>query len=43
MKFASKEAEALQRYLRAHPEVTDVLLTGGDPMIMGSHHMAAQI
>ena len=23
-------------YLRAHPEVTSVLITGGDPMIMGS-------
>lgn len=43
LKFASKEAEALQRYLRAHPEVTDVLVTGGDPMIMGTHHLAAQI
>ncbi len=43
LKFASKEAEALQRYLRAHPEVTDVLITGGDPMIMGTHHLAAQI
>jgi len=25
-----------QTYLRAHPEVTSVLLTGGDPMIMGT-------
>lgn len=34
MKFAAKEADQLVAYLRAHPEVTDVLITGGDPMIM---------
>lgn len=34
LKFAAKEADGLVRYLRAHPEVSDVLLTGGDPMIM---------
>lgn len=35
-KFAMKEAEALVQYLREHEEVTDVLFTGGDPMIMKS-------
>jgi KamA family protein len=35
LKFASDDIEHLVRYLRAHPEVTSVLLTGGDPMIMG--------
>jgi len=34
LKFAAKEANDLARYLHAHPEVTDVLFTGGDPMIM---------
>ncbi|MCH2100319.1 MAG: lysine 2,3-aminomutase [Planctomycetes bacterium] len=34
LKFASREAEGLASYLREHPEVTDVLLTGGDPMVM---------
>jgi len=34
MKFASKQADELVGYLRAHPYVTDVLFTGGDPMIM---------
>ena len=34
LKFATKEGGNLVRYLRAHPEVTDVLFTGGDPMIM---------
>ena len=34
LKFATREVDGLTRYLRAHPEVTDVLFTGGDPMIM---------
>ena len=33
-KFAMKEADALVKYLKAHPEITDVLFTGGDPAIM---------
>ncbi|MBG0814728.1 KamA family radical SAM protein [Planomonospora sp. ID82291] len=35
LKFASDDVAALVSYLRSHPEVTSVLLTGGDPMIMG--------
>lgn len=35
LKFASDDIEQLVVYLRQHPEVTSVLLTGGDPMIMG--------
>ncbi len=34
LKFANKEADALVGYVRAHPELTDVLFTGGDPLIM---------
>jgi KamA family protein len=34
LKFASREAETLVAYLKAHREVTSVLFTGGDPMIM---------
>jgi len=34
LRFATREAETLVAYLRAHPEVTNVLITGGDPMIM---------
>ena len=34
MKFAMKEGEQLVQYLREHPEISDVLFTGGDPMIM---------
>jgi L-lysine 2,3-aminomutase len=35
LKMASDNIGALVGYLRAHPEVTSVLVTGGDPMIMG--------
>ncbi len=35
LKMASDDVERLKRYLSAHPEVTSVLFTGGDPMIMG--------
>jgi KamA family protein len=34
MKFAMKEGDQLVQYLREHPEISDVLFTGGDPMIM---------
>jgi len=34
LKFASREAESLFDYIKAHPEVQSVLFTGGDPMIM---------
>lgn len=33
-KFAAKEAVALKEYVQLHREVTDLLFTGGDPMIM---------
>ncbi|MFI6817055.1 KamA family radical SAM protein [Nonomuraea sp. NPDC050328] len=35
LKFASDDVKQLAEYLKAHPNVTSVLLTGGDPMIMG--------
>ncbi len=34
LKFAARDAEQLVDYLHAHPEVSDVLFTGGDPMVM---------
>ncbi|MDH5403504.1 MAG: 4Fe-4S cluster-binding domain-containing protein [Candidatus Heimdallarchaeota archaeon] len=33
-KFASKEVDKLIEYLQIHPEVSDLLFTGGDPMVM---------
>lgn len=34
LKFANRESEMLERYVRQHDEVQSVLLTGGDPLIM---------
>ena len=34
LKFAMKEVDILIKYIKAHPEITDLLFTGGDPMIM---------
>ncbi|MBL4632852.1 MAG: 4Fe-4S cluster-binding domain-containing protein [Kofleriaceae bacterium] len=36
LKFAARESETLVEYLRDHPEVTSVLITGGDPMVMNT-------
>ncbi|HSB49730.1 MAG TPA: lysine 2,3-aminomutase, partial [Nitrosopumilaceae archaeon] len=32
MKFAMREGEQMVQYIREHPEISDVLFTGGDPM-----------
>lgn len=34
LKFSNKEPDLLRRYVEQHPEVTSVLFTGGDPMVM---------
>ena len=39
LKISSKDAVGLHRYLAAHPTVTDLLITGGDPMIMKTRVM----
>ncbi len=43
LKFQSKEVEILIDYIKAHPEITDILFTGGDPMIMSSRFLRAYI
>ena len=35
LKMATDDVDTLVAYLHEHPEVTSVLITGGDPMIMG--------
>jgi KamA family protein len=35
LKIATDDTARIADYLRQHPEVTSVLITGGDPMIMG--------
>ena len=36
LKFATKEINLLVDYLKEHTEVSDVLFTGGDPMVMSA-------
>lgn len=43
LRIASAEAARMHAYLRDHPEVTDVLLTGGDPLVMKTAHLKAYI
>lgn len=34
LKFATDESKRFQNYLKTHTEISDVLFTGGDPMVM---------
>lgn len=43
LRFASREVGKLIRYLKKHKEVTDVLFTGGDPMVMKASNLAAYV
>lgn len=43
LKFASREVDRLIAYLQANPQVTDVLFTGGDPLIMSARNLAQYI
>lgn len=43
LKFAMKEADLFLKYLRVHKEVTDVLFTGGDPMVMNAAILGSYI
>uniref|UniRef100_A0A6U6EBX6 Radical SAM core domain-containing protein n=1 Tax=Odontella aurita TaxID=265563 RepID=A0A6U6EBX6_9STRA len=40
LRFAQKEADSLFNYLDEHKEVSDILMTGGDPMIMRTKSLA---
>jgi KamA family protein len=43
LRFATDESRRFQEYLKRHKEVTDILLTGGDPMIMGLRNIKAYL
>jgi KamA family protein len=43
LKFASNDADVLAQYVTEHPEVTDVLITGGDPLLMKTEILASYI
>jgi L-lysine 2,3-aminomutase len=43
LRFAAPNPSGLVEYLRQHSEVSDVLVTGGDPMIMSSDRLRAHM
>jgi KamA family protein len=43
LRMATNEAQGLHAYLRQHRCVTDLLLTGGDPMVMRTRYLEAYL
>lgn len=43
LKFAMKETDLLVRYVQEHTEVSDVLFTGGDPLVMSAKKLEEYI
>ena len=43
LKFAMNEANLLAGYIKSKPDVTDILFTGGDPMVMSAKKFSAYI
>ena len=43
LRFAGSEVDILARYLADHTEVSDVLFTGGDPLIMSTRVLRSQV
>lgn len=42
-RFAARETDSLIAWLREHPEVTDLLYTGGDPLVMSARNLASYL
>ena len=40
LRISSNETAQLHQYLRSHKDISDLLVTGGDPMVMKTQHMA---
>jgi len=43
VRYATDASHRFQRYVRDHPELTDLLFTGGDPMTMNARHLRAYL
>lgn len=43
LKFATDESQKFQGYIKEHKEITDILLTGGDPLIMNLKNLKIYI
>lgn len=43
LRFATDESKRFQKYIQNHKELTDILITGGDPMIMNLSNLKEYI
>lgn len=43
LKFASKETELLVKYLKSQPKASNILFTGGDPLVMSAKLLGSYI
>ena len=43
LRFSAKEADHLHTYIREHKAISDLLVTGGDPMVMKTRHLAGYL
>ena len=43
LKFATDESKIFQDYIKSNKDITDVLFTGGDPMVMSAKNLSAYI
>jgi KamA family protein len=43
LRFATDESRRFQKYIKNHKELTDILITGGDPMIMNLNNIKEYI
>ncbi|MCL7488623.1 MAG: lysine 2,3-aminomutase [Desulfobulbaceae bacterium] len=43
LRFAASQTDLLQRYLMKHREVSDLLLTGGDPLVMRTKRLTSYL
>jgi KamA family protein len=43
LRFSAKEAEHLHKYLATHKNISDLLVTGGDPLVMKTNHLVSYL
>lgn len=43
LRFSAKEANHLHQYLQTHKNISDLLVTGGDPMVMKTSHLVSYL
>ncbi len=43
LKFAMKQSDLMVKYLEQNQQITDLLITGGDPMVMSANHLEKYI